>query len=303
MLTAAFFDIVNRSSKWRRIVFRGLFEYLARRSQHMTTWTQMNYGYAEGAARGHTIPLQAHEEHERYCHQLYFRAVKGVDMSGKDIVEVSCGRGGGAAFIHRNLAPRTTTGIDNAAAAIKFCRRVHRAPRLRFLQGEAEDLPLFEESADALINVEASFCYGDPKTFFSEVYRVLRPGGHFLYTDLHNPEGIDGLTVSLQALGFEVVHADDITSNVSLALELDSERRAKGVRSNTPWLLRHAMRAFAGTPGSRIPTQLANGRLRYYCFTLRKQIGDSKSVEPPARCGMISKHVSQGVKHRTADVV
>jgi ubiquinone/menaquinone biosynthesis C-methylase UbiE len=299
MLTATFFEIVNRSPKGRRIVFRGLFEYLARRSQHMTTWTQMNYGYAEGTGRGHTIPLRPDEEHERYCHQLYFRTVNGVDLSGKDVAEVSCGRGGGSAFIHRYLSPRTMTGIDIAAGAIKFCRRVHRAPCLRFLQGEAEELPLFNESADALVNVEASFCYGDLGKFFSEVYRVLRPGGHFLYTDLHAPESIDGLISGLESLGFDMLHADDITANVSRALELDSERRTECVRANAPWLLRHAMRAFAGTPGSRIPTQLANGQLQYYCFTLRKRLGDTESVASSARSDVGLEHSSQGSRPAT----
>src|SRR5262245_33111288 len=192
MLTATFFEIVNRSPKGSRIVFRRLFGYLAKRSRRMTTWTQMNFGYADGPGLGHTLPLRPDEEHERYCHQLYFRVVNGVDLSGKDVVEVSCGRGGGAAFVWRYLTPRTMTGIDIASAAVAFCRTVHRLPHLRFLQGDAEDLPLFDESADALINVEASFCYGDLGTFFGEVRRVLRPGGYFLYTDLHAPDSFDG---------------------------------------------------------------------------------------------------------------
>ena len=222
MLTATFFEIVNRSPTGRRVLFRTLFECLAKRSRHMTTWTQMNYGYAEGPGLGHTIPLEPNEEHERYCHQLYFRAVNRIDLSGKDVVEVSCGRGGGAAFIHRYFAPRTMTGIDIASAAVTFCRRVHRSPQLRFLQGDAEELPLFDESTDVLINVEASFCYGDLGKFFREVHRVLRPGGHFLYADLQAPENMAGLTTTLRHVGFDVLHADDITANVAQALELDS---------------------------------------------------------------------------------
>src|SRR5579871_523910 len=85
----------------RGLFFRKAFDHLARRYGHLTNWTQMNYGYASGSGRGHTIALNPGEEAERYCHQLYFRAVDGIDLTGKDVVEVSCGRGGGAAFIHR----------------------------------------------------------------------------------------------------------------------------------------------------------------------------------------------------------
>jgi len=271
MLTWTFFRIVTGSPKGRRFVFRQMFEFTARRYDHITDWTQMNYGYAEGPGDGHTIALKPEEEHERYCHQLYYRAVQGMNLPGKDVVEVSCGRGGGAAFIHRHLQPRTMTAIDIAAAAIKFCRRVHRAPELRFVQGEAEELPLFDESADVLINVEASFCYEDLDQFFREAHRVLRPGGYFCYTDLQAPEDMDGLTARLERVGFDLVRCDDITANVTRALELDARRRSDILRAHVPWYLRHAMRDFAGIPGSRIPTKLVNGTFCYCSFTLRKR--------------------------------
>jgi len=236
----------------------------------------MNYGYAEGAGAGHTIALKPHDEDERYCHQLYFRAVNGIELAGKDVVEVSCGRGGGAAFINRYLQPRTMSGVDIAAAAIAFCKRVHRAPGLRFLQGAAEALPLQNETADAVINVEASLCYADRDRFYSEVHRVLRSGGYFLYADLQSPDAIEGLLSTLRRIGFELLHADDITANVSRALELDAERRSEYARAHAPWVFRHAMRTFGGAPGTRIPTALSDGTMRYCCLTLRKHEAEKR---------------------------
>jgi len=174
------------------------------------------------------------------------------------------------------------TGVDIASSAIDFCRRVHRAPGLRFVQGDAEDLPLFDQSADAVVNVEASFCYADLDRFFAEVQRVLRPGGYFLYADLQTPGSIDGLKARLRRGGFDVLTVDDITPNVLTALELDAERRANLIRKNASWYLRHAMAAFAGTPGSRIPTLLAQGREGYFVFTLRKPAKPGSSS--PSRC-------------------
>jgi SAM-dependent methyltransferase len=276
MLTTGFLYIVNRSPTLRVFMFRGLFEYLASRYRHITKWTHMNYGYAEGPGRGHTIVLKPHDEDERYCHQLYFRAVNGMDLTGKDVIEVSCGRGGGASFIHRYLQSRTVSGIDIAAAAIEFCKRVHRAPGLRFLQGAAEDLPLHDETADAVINVEASLCYGDRNRFYAEVLRVLRPGGYFFYADLQWPDAIDALSATLQGIGFELLQTDDITANVSRALQLDSDRRIEYARVNAPFFLRHAMRTFGGAPGTRIPTALSDGTMRYYCLTLRKREAEER---------------------------
>ena len=274
MLTNAFFQLTARSPAARRAAFRMLFEYLARAHRDALTWTQMNYGYAGAAAGGHTVALDAAEETERYCHQLYHRVVSGFDLAGRDVVEVSCGRGGGAAFLHRKFKPRTMTGIDIAHAAVDFCRRVHRDPGLRYLQGDAEDLPLFDGSADALVNVEASFCYADIERFFSEVRRVLRPGGLFLYTDLRRREEVAGLEVSLRRSGLDLLECEDITGNVLRALALDARRRVSVVEVNVPWFARHAWRTFAGAPGTRIPSLLGDGRMRYLRYVLRKGAGD-----------------------------
>ena len=270
MLTPLFFHIVNRWPKGRRVVFRWLFEFLARRTQYLTTWTQMNYGYADGPDHGETAVLEPRHEHERYCHQLYLKTVNGFDLSHKDVVEVSCGRGGGAAYMHHYLHPRSMTGVDIAAEAVRFCREVHRAPGLRFLQGDAEDLPLFDASADAVINVESSFCYAALPRFLAEVQRVLRPGGLFLYADLRHVQEMPKLEADIAASGMERLCFDDITPNVVRALKLDAGRRIIAASRHAPRGMRHFMRAFAGTPGSRIPTLLENGSMRYFCFALRK---------------------------------
>jgi len=270
MLTNIFLSLTNRSTKIRRVAFRMLFEYLARRSRDFSAWTHMNYGYADGPGDGHTIVLEPKDEAERYCHQLYHHVVNDIDLTGKDVVEVSSGRGGGGAFLHRYHCPRTLTGIDIASAAVSFCRRVHRLRGLRFLQGDAEDLPIFDNSVDAVINVEASFCYGKIDRFFAEVHRVLRPGGDFLYADLRLAEEVDDLLAALRRSGLDLLEMEDITANVIRALDLDAERRVSDTGANAPWFLRHAMRTFAGAPGTRIPTLLSQRRMRYFRILLRK---------------------------------
>jgi SAM-dependent methyltransferase len=270
MLTNIFLSLTGRSPKIRRVAFSMLFEYVARRSRDFSAWTHMNYGYADGPGHGHTIALDPKEEAERYCHQLYHHVVVGIDLTGKDVVEVSCGRGGGSAFVHRYHCPRTLTGIDIAHAAVGFCRRVHHSRGLRFVQGDAEDLPVFDDSVDAVINVEASFCYGEIERFFAEVRRVLRPGGYFLYADLRLAEELDDLMAALHRSGLDMLAREDITAGVIRALDLDAERRESDTRANSPWFLRHAMGTFAGAPGTRIPTLLGQGRMRYFRILLRK---------------------------------
>jgi ubiquinone/menaquinone biosynthesis C-methylase UbiE len=57
-----------------------------------------------------------------------------------------------------------------------------------FVEGSALDLPVSRTRASTcVLNVEASNDYGDRPRFFSEVARVLRPDGVFLYTDSFRP--------------------------------------------------------------------------------------------------------------------
>ena len=96
----------------------------------------------------------------------------------------SPGRGGGASYLSRYLGPRSVTGIDISPRAIAFCRRVHDNPGLRFRVGDAERIPARDNSVDAVVNVEASFCYASLDRFLAEVTRVLRPGGRLHIADI-----------------------------------------------------------------------------------------------------------------------
>jgi SAM-dependent methyltransferase len=140
-----------------------------------------NFGYEEDPPLG--LPLSEADERNRYCIQLYHQTASQVDLAGKKVLEVSCGAGGGASYIVRNLNPASYTGLDLNPASIELCRKRHQLPGLDFVQGDAQNLPFPDESFDAVVNVEASHQYPDFPGFLTEVTRVLRPGGHFLYTD------------------------------------------------------------------------------------------------------------------------
>ena len=142
----------------------------------------LNLGYEEDPPMA--LPLAASDEPNRFSIQLYHRTATQADLSGKRVLEVSCGHGGGASYLVRTLRPASYTGLDLNPAGIAFCRKRHNLPGLDFVQGDAENLPFPDQSFDAVINIEASHCYPQFPRFLAEVARVLRPGGHFLYADL-----------------------------------------------------------------------------------------------------------------------
>ena len=270
MISRIFLWLTHRSGTRRRWLFRTFFEFIARLSGDQVHWTFMNYGFADAVGPNTDIDLTPQEEAQRVCCQLYDEVAGAVAIAGKDVVEVSCGRGGGSAFVARHKDPRTVTGIDIAHSAIGFCRQVHCLDNLRFFQGDAECLPLFDESCDIAINVEASFCYGDFDRFLAEIHRILRPGGYFLFADLRFDDELADWIDCLERSGLQLIEQEDISKHVLHALDIDGDRRERELCRSFPWILRSPLRTFSGTHGSRIPAMLASGDMRYYRFVLTK---------------------------------
>ena len=80
----------------------------------------MNFGYSNNAEK---IKLEEADEKNRYSAQLYNLIATGVDIEGKNILEIGCGRGGGLSYINRYLSPKSVTGVDLNKKAIIFCKK------------------------------------------------------------------------------------------------------------------------------------------------------------------------------------
>jgi len=142
----------------------------------------LDYAYEEDPPM--VLPLDASDEPNRAHINLYHRTATQADLSGKQVLEVSCGRGGGASYLVRTVRPASYMALDLNSSGIAFCQKRHNLPGLDFVQGSADDLPFDDESFDAVLNVEASHLYLQFPRFLAEAARVLRPGGHFLYADV-----------------------------------------------------------------------------------------------------------------------
>jgi ubiquinone/menaquinone biosynthesis C-methylase UbiE len=229
----------------------------------------MNYGYAP---LGGAVPDEnRYDVADRYGAALYLHVAGAVSLRGKDVLEVGCGRGGGAALVARTLGPRCVVGVDFAPRAIRLCRQRYRAEGLSFRQADAEALPFPPGSFDVVINIESSHCYPNAERFFSEVARVLRPNGYFLIADLRPRVSTAILRTQLTRTGLAMLDEETITPNVVRALELDSARRRAEIASRVPALLRGPAHAFAGIQGSPIFEALQGGEAEYLRFVLQKR--------------------------------
>ncbi|WP_369807430.1 phthiotriol/phenolphthiotriol dimycocerosates methyltransferase [Mycobacterium sp. E3305] len=228
----------------------------------------LNYGYEEDPPMA--LPLAASDEPDRFPIQLYHRTATQVDLTGKDVLEVSCGHGGGASYLMRTLHPASYTGLDLNTVGIAFCQKRHRLPGLNFVQGNAESLPFPEGSFDAVINVEAAINYRDVRRFFAEVKRVLRPGGHFLYADIRYADEIASWEADLAGIAMRRISATTINAEVMRGLE--QNRLFDQITRRLPSVpfVRGIAEDYAGGRGSLIYRRLENGEASYRLFCFAK---------------------------------
>jgi ubiquinone/menaquinone biosynthesis C-methylase UbiE len=238
----------------------------------MTRWGKandilfINWGYEDDPPMN--IPLDASDEPSRYSIQLYHRTATQVDLGGKRVLEVGCGHGGGASYLMRTLHPAAYTGLDLNWAGIRFCRRAHKMPGLEFKQGDAEKLPFPDESFDAVINVESSHCYPHLSRFFAEVGRVLRPGGHFLYSDMRQAPEIPAWQAAIADAPMRLLSEKVINAEVLRGLEKNSARQARMINRTFPAVIRRIARQIFGLKGGSFFQSLQNGGISYrvFCF-------------------------------------
>jgi len=253
---------------FRRIIWKPLYEILAKKFQ-IEDWQFMNYGYTPFEYET-TLTLKPKDEINRYPLQLYHYLATTVDVSGKELLEVGSGRGGGAGYIGNYLKPKKITGLDIAHNAVKLANKIHASVNVKFVQGTAEKLPFDNESFDVVINVESCHAYGSVPVFLKEVKRVLRPGGYFLCTDIRSPAGMQTLKKNLLDTGMDLLKEEVITGNVIKAIECEDPEKQKRIAAGVPKWFTKAFKEFAGVKNSKIHTDLQSGTLIYHRFVLQK---------------------------------
>ena len=231
----------------------------------------MNYGF-QPAREENVLPLKAEDEADRYCIQLYERVTSGVDLNGREVLEIGSGRGGGASYLARYRGAKSVLGLDYSREAAIFCDWRHaEVANLDFDLGDAENLKQADGSVDVVVNVESSHCYGNIRKFFGEVARILRPGGHFLFADLRGRAEMDELKRTLcETNGFEIVGEEDISAGVVAAMEADETRKHQMIQRLVPPSIRPLFEEFAGMRGGQVFDGLKNGSLIYARFVIRR---------------------------------
>ncbi len=234
----------------------------------------MNHGYTDPDAPESGLDLRPEDEPNRYPIQLYHHLAADVEWEGREALEVSCGRGGGAAYVMRALRPKSLVGIDITRNAIRYCQKTHQLPGLSFETGDAEEMEFPDESFDIVLNVEACLHYKRLELFFSEAWRVLRPGGVLLLGDYRRSHLLHKLEMRIDDSRFVKEHEEDMTRGVVAAMERAADAKQALVDRHAPRLLRGLFSRFAGSPGEKNEEADAfrSGQRVYVRYVLRKPV-------------------------------
>ncbi|WP_271273394.1 malonyl-ACP O-methyltransferase BioC [Aliamphritea hakodatensis] len=127
--------------------------------------------------------------------QLLATVSAGTGQQVRQAVDLGCGTGYFIPRLMDSFQPECLTGIDLAPGMLSYAREHHAGENIRWVCGDAEALPLAADSVDLIFSSLAiQWCENLPR-LFAEVYRVLRPGGQFVFSTL-GPESLCELRAS-----------------------------------------------------------------------------------------------------------
>ncbi|GAB5452302.1 MAG: hypothetical protein Hals2KO_26300 [Halioglobus sp.] len=144
------------------------------------------------------------------------------------VLDLGCGTGYFSADLRGRFPSAGHLGVDLAEGMVGFARR-HSNVQAHWLVGDAEDLPLASGSVDLVFSSLAlQWCYR-PRRLFTELARVLTPGGKCVFTTL-GPQTLKELRAAWSAVdahthvntflsGECLQEAADGVPGLSLALE------------------------------------------------------------------------------------
>jgi SAM-dependent methyltransferase len=121
-----------------------------------------------------TSAISGQIEIEHFHRYLYAREL----CYGKDVLDVASGEGYGSALLAQ--VATSVTGIEIAREAVDHARASYQSANLRFLEGDARQLPIASASFDVVVSFETIEHIAEHDSFLQEVRRVLRPNGVFI---------------------------------------------------------------------------------------------------------------------------
>ncbi|HSA59207.1 MAG TPA: methyltransferase domain-containing protein [bacterium] len=126
-------------------------------------------------------------------------------LEGKTVLDLGCGTGRDVFILSRLVGPKgQVIGVDMTREQLEVARRHLTASSIKLIEGRIEDLAVLG-IANNSIDIVVSNCVinlsPDKKRVFSEIFRVLKPGGELYFSDIFSSRRIEELSKDPILLG------------------------------------------------------------------------------------------------------
>ena len=102
-------------------------------------------------------------------------------LNPESIADIGCGTGSQTALLKNKFPKAQVTGVDFSKAMLDYAKAHQEDGSLKWLCCDAEDLALEDQSEDLVFSNFALQWCNDLSPSLTEIYRVLKPTGHFYF--------------------------------------------------------------------------------------------------------------------------
>ena len=214
---------------------------------------------------------------------------------GLQVLDIACGFGGTLRTLARSGC--RVSGVDISKNCVDHARLANEkaglGDRIEVSVGDFHSIDSESDAWDAVICQEAIIHSPDRPKVFAEVYRILRPGGVFAFSDILTGEDADNSMVEAafarlgastgttirdyqemaRAAGFEIVHVEERLDDIRTHYDKLADQLAEPIASLDDDALASIAKSI-----SHWQVALAHGHITWACYVARKPVEESQPL-------------------------